>query len=75
MDRATDAIGTLEAIEGLEEAGFQADLHAGEFQEAMGLTIAVRDVAGAPVVEENGKLNRQTAKMKVKYKEFVDDPQ
>jgi hypothetical protein len=75
MDRATDAIGTLEAIEGLDEAGFQADLHAGEFQEAMGLTIAVRDVAGTPVVEEDGKLNRQTAKMKIKYKEFVDDPQ
>lgn len=71
--RAVPAIEVLESIENLEKDGFQPERHAREFQEAIGLTVAVRDVATTPVVEEDGKLNRQTAKMKVKYKEFVDD--
>jgi hypothetical protein len=73
VSRAVPAIVVLEGIENLEEDGFQPQRHAREFQEAIGLTVAVRDVASTPVVEEDGKLNRQTAKMKVKYKEFVDD--
>lgn len=73
VSRAVPAIELLEGIEGLEEDGFQPQRHAREFQEAISLTVAVRDVATTPIVQEDGKLNRQTAKMKVKYKEFVDD--
>lgn len=73
VSRAVPAIDVLEAIENLERDGFQPQVHARAFQKAIGLTVAVRDVATAPVVQEDGKLNRQTAKMKVKYKEFVDD--
>ncbi|MBD5831425.1 hypothetical protein [Janibacter melonis] len=73
VSRAVQAIEALEGIENLEEDGFRPELHAAEFQEAISLTVAVRDVASTAVVDDDGKLNRQTAKMKVKYKEFVND--
>ena len=37
------------------------------------VAVAVRDVAATPVVEGDGSLNKQTATLKVKYKEFLDD--
>ncbi len=70
--RAVAAMDTLESLE-LEFGGFSARDHAEEFQQAMGLVVGVRDVATTPVVDEDGGLNPQTMRMKVKYRRLTDD--
>lgn len=72
VGRALQALAALERLEARDD-GFDPQRDAQTFQEAIGLTVAVRDVAATPVVEEDGSLNKQTATLKVKYKEFLHD--
>lgn len=72
VGRALQALAALERVESTG-GGFEPQRDALIFQEAIGLTVAVRDVAATPVLDESGSLNERTASLKVKYKEFLDD--
>lgn len=72
VSRAAAAIHTLEDLE-RAAGGFSSRDHVGEFQRAMGLTVGVRDVASTPMVDDNGDLNPQIARMKVKYRRLSND--
>jgi len=64
VERAQDALSTV------ERPDFDWRQHTGEFQRAMSLTRAVRDVFTAPVVAEDGQLNSDVTPMVLKYKEM-----
>lgn len=56
------------AFDLLESVPFDPHLHALQFQQALSLTMAVRDVATTPVVDSSGDLNEETANLKIKYR-------
>jgi hypothetical protein len=61
------------ALDLLESEPFDPDRHAARFQRALTLTLAVRDVAQTPVVDESGYLNQQTATFKIRYRPLVKE--
>ena len=61
------------ALELLESELFDPARHAARFQQAVTLTIAVRNVASATVVDESGDLNEETAMFNVKYRTLVKE--
>ena len=63
VDRATTALSDLEQLD------FDPQEHATEFQHALSLTFAVRDVCGVPLVGEDGQPNADMARVVLKYKE------
>jgi hypothetical protein len=63
VDRATTALSELEQLD------FDPRQHATEFQHALSLTFAVRDVCRVPLVGEDGQPNDDMARMIIKYKE------
>lgn len=65
----------VNALDHLESEPFEPSLHAGRFQRAMTLAVAVKDVAAAPVIDEAGDLTEQSADLTVKYRTMteVDD--
>jgi hypothetical protein len=66
-DRAVDA------LDELESEPFDPPVHAARFQRAMGLVIAVRDVAAAPIIDDSGDLTEQSANLSVKYRSMAED--
>lgn len=68
VDRAMSALDALEAEE------FDPEKHAGLFKDALTLTLGVRDVASAGLVNDDGHLNEGTAAVAVKYKSWVKEP-
>jgi len=63
VDRATTALSDLEQLD------FDPQQHATEFQHALSLTFAVRDICRVPLVGEDGHPNDDMARMIIKYKE------
>lgn len=63
----------VEALDLLESEPFDPPAHAERFQRAMGLVIAVKDVAEAPVIDDSGDLSEQSANLKVKYRAMTED--
>lgn len=61
------------ALDLLESELFDPARHAVRFQQAVTLTIAVRNVASAKVVDESGDLNEETATFTVKYRTLVKE--
>jgi hypothetical protein len=61
------------ALDLLESEPFDPSHHAARFQQALTLTMAVRDVASTQVVDESGDLNEETATVKVRYRTLVKE--
>ena len=59
------------ALDVLEREPFDPARHSAPFQHALTLTIAVRDVACAQLVDEAGALNEDTATLKVRYRKLI----
>lgn len=60
------------ALDELESVVFDGVAHAALFQQAMTLTVAVRDVASTPPVDDDGDLNEKAAGFKMKYREYLN---
>lgn len=61
-----------EALDELESEPFEPEVHASRFQRAMGLALAVRDVAAAPIVDADGNLTAESERMTVKYRRITE---
>lgn len=61
------------ALDLLESEPFEPTHHAAPFQQALTLTMAVRDVASTEVVDESGDLNEETATSKVRYRPLIKE--
>lgn len=66
-DRATDALDLLES------EPFDPERHAARFQRALSLTIAVRDIASAHVVNEEGNLDEGSARFNITYRPLTKE--
>ncbi|MFK5635997.1 hypothetical protein [Ornithinimicrobium sp. LYQ103] len=66
-DRATDALDLLESDP------FDPERHAARFQRALSLTIAVRDIASAQVVNEEGNLDEGSARFDILYRPLAKE--
>lgn len=66
-------VGGRSALDLLESEPFDPSHHAARFQQALTLTMAVRDVASTQVVDESGDLNEETATVKVRYRTLVKE--
>lgn len=58
----------VSALDVLESEPFDVDLHAERLQAALILVKSVRDVATAPVADEDGNLDEQTTRIVFKYR-------
>lgn len=56
------------ALDELESEPFQLDRHGERLQTALLLTVSVRDVARAPITDEQGNLRKDTAALILKYR-------
>ncbi|MFE6507624.1 hypothetical protein ACFVDI_05675 [Nocardioides sp. NPDC057767] len=65
VDLATDALDTLEA------EPFDPAAHAARFQHALAMTIAVRDVAATPILDQDGNLTEASEQVTVTYRPFT----
>ena len=63
----------VDALDLLESEPFDPPAHAGRFQQAMNLVIAVKDVAGAPVIDDSGDLTEESSNLTVKYRAMTED--
>lgn len=61
------------ALDLLESEPFNPKRHAARFQQALTLTMAVRDIATTQVVDESGRLNEETARFKVRYRPLLEE--
>ncbi|MGY1690373.1 hypothetical protein [Geodermatophilus sp. SYSU D01105] len=59
-----------EALSILEQLDFDPKQHAAEFQRALSLTFAVRDVCKVPLIGDDGQMNSDTSQLIIKYKEM-----
>jgi hypothetical protein len=66
------AIGALAV---LESTSFDPSRHAVPFQQALTLTMAVRDVASTAIIDESGDLNEGAAMLKVRYRSLIKETQ
>jgi len=64
VERAQDALSTLEQLD------FDSKQHTAEFQRAMSLTRAVRDICTVPLVAKDGQMNSDMTRVILKYKEM-----
>jgi len=58
---------------GYLHTGIEKEFEVKTYQQAVTLTIAVRNVAAAKVVDESGDLNEETATFTVKYRTLVKE--
>ncbi|MGW3628669.1 hypothetical protein ACWD7F_00640 [Streptomyces sp. NPDC005122] len=65
----------VEALELLESEPFDPPRHAARFQWAMTLAMAVRDVAAAPIVDTEGKLDAYGANLTIRYRPLIEETQ
>lgn len=63
----------VSALDLLESEPFDPPNHAGRFQRALNLVVAVKDVATAPVIDDSGDLTEQSANLTVKYRAMTED--
>jgi hypothetical protein len=64
---------SVDALELLESEPFDAEKHASRFQHALSLTLAVRDVAMALIVDADGDLTERSSDLTVKYRAMTED--
>jgi hypothetical protein len=64
VSRAQEALSTLEQLD------FDPKQHAAEFQRALSLTFAVRDVCRVPLIGDDGQMNSDMVQLILKYKEI-----
>ncbi|MDP5184403.1 hypothetical protein QOZ88_17345 [Blastococcus sp. BMG 814] len=64
VERAQEALSTV------EQSDFDWKQHHAEFQRAMSLTRAVRDICTVPLVAEDGQMNSDVTRVILKYKEM-----
>lgn len=69
LSRATDALDLLES------EPFDIDLHAERLQAALILVKSVRDVAAAPIADDDGNLNETTEQLVFKYRDAHKEAQ
>jgi len=62
----------VDALDLLESEPFDPPAHASRFQRAMNLVIAVKDVAGSPVIDDSGGLTEQSSNLTVKYRAMTE---
>lgn len=62
----------VDALDVLESEPFDAEAHASRFQRAMTLAMAVRDVAGASVIDDEGHLTDESADLAVRYRKMTE---
>lgn len=62
------------ALDELESEPFDAHVHAERFQRALMLSVAVRDVASAQILDDEGELTDRSATLIVKYRTVAEDP-
>jgi hypothetical protein len=65
VQRAQDALASLELLE------FDSRQHAAEFQRALSLTFAVRDICGVALLNEDGQMNSEMLNVIIKYRETM----
>lgn len=63
----------VNALDVLESEPFDPVAHAERFQQALTLTVAVRDVAAAQILDEAGDLTEQSAMLAIKYRGFGEE--
>lgn len=61
------------ALDQLESEPFQPEEHATLFQHSLILTMAVRDVAATPVVDESGDLNEEASTFRLRYRNLLTE--
>ncbi|MBB1515999.1 hypothetical protein H5398_08470 [Tessaracoccus sp. MC1679] len=71
-ERGEAALERLEFTE-QKEGGFDPAVDASEFQGAMALAVAVRDMVVTPVLNPEGQLNGEAVRLHVKYRKLVED--
>lgn len=62
----------VSALDLLESESFVPEIHAQRFQEAIGLVMAVRDVAATPLLEADSTINEKTDVFSVRYSPMTD---
>ena len=63
----------VSALDELESEPFDPIAHTERFQSALTLTVAVRDVAAAQILDEAGDLTEQSATLIVKYRGMTEE--
>ncbi len=63
----------VEALNDLESEPFDPEAHASQFQQAMSLVIAVRDVAATPLIDADGELSERSANLTIKYQRMTEE--
>lgn len=61
------------ALDLLESEPFEPSHHAARFQQALTLTLAVRDIASTQIVDESGDLNAEAATVQVRYRTLMKE--
>jgi hypothetical protein len=61
------------ALDVIESEPFDPAHHAARFQQALTLTMAVREIASTQVVDDSGDLNHETASLKVRYRTLIKE--
>jgi len=64
VQRAQDALASLEQLQ------FDSRQHTAEFQRALSLTFAVRDICGVALISEDGQINSEMLHLIIKYREM-----
>jgi hypothetical protein len=59
-----------DALSVLEQLDFKPEQHASEFQRALSLTLAVRDLCRIPLIGEDGQMNSDMTRVILKHKEL-----
>ena len=64
---------SVAALDLLESEPFDPAQHASRFHSALGLAVAVRDVASAEVVDESGVLTETSAAVSIRYRTLIKE--
>ena len=78
VDELTTVLNRLRAaavteLEALESVPFDVEQHGAEFQRAWVLVLAVRDVANAPLLTDDGELDERSETVIVKYRPMMKE--
>jgi len=58
------------ALSSLEQLDFDPEQHTAEFQRALSLTFAVRDICGVSLIGEDGQMNPDMGRLILEYREM-----
>ncbi|MFD6677808.1 hypothetical protein ACFWDA_26165 [Rhodococcus zopfii] len=69
---STLSVKAVTALDELESEPFDPRVHASRFQKAMALSIAVRDIAATPILDDDGELSERGANLTVRYRPMTE---